>query len=293
MINHLRHMSVFAKVVDEGSFRAAAKALGLAPSRVSQTVSDLEQYLGVSLLNRTTRKLFLTNEGRKLYVHAAEITRSAEAGINELNGYSQQPIGSLKVSMPAFLTSSAISGAIAQFSLQYPTVALSLHYTDQVVDILNEEIDLSIRVGWLKDSSLMCRKLGESQRLLVAGPKYVMSHPVPKHPTDLKDWNWIRFSMRASTVDFTSKTGEEVSVTETSNISVNSADALWYFARQNLGLTILPEPVAREQIKTGELVHVLPEWQLKPLGYYAVWPDKSRRETLTLLLVRFLAEQSL
>ncbi|KVX01182.1 LysR family transcriptional regulator [Shewanella frigidimarina] len=293
MINHLRHMSVFAKVVDEGSFRAAANTLGLAPSRVSQTVSDLEKYLGVSLLNRTTRKLFLTNEGRKLYIHAAEITRSAEAGINELNIYSQQPIGSLKVSMPAFLTSSSISGAIAKFAQQYPTVSLSLHYTDQVVDILNEEIDLSIRVGWLKDSSLMCRKLGESQRLLVAGPKYVMSQPIPKHPTDLKDWNWIRFSMRPNTVDFTSRAGEEVSVSETSNISVNSADALWYFASQNLGLTILPEPVAREQIKSGELVNVLPEWQLKPLGYYAVWPDKSRRETLTLLLVRFLAEHDI
>lgn len=284
-------MAVFAIVVDEGSFRAAAKNLGLAPSRISQTISDLEKYLGVTLLNRTTRKLFLTNEGRKFYTHAADISRNAEAGLNELNTLSQKHIGELKVSLPAFLTSSVISSAIAEFSLQYPKVSLSLCYTDQVVDILNEGLDLSIRVGWLEDSSMMSRKLGGSRRLLVASKAYVKTQSTPKDPSDLKDWNWVRFEMRSSTIEFTSISGEKISISESSHISVNSANALWYFASQNLGLTILPEHLVEEQLKTGELVHVLPEWELSSMGYYAVWPDKSRRENLTLLLVRFLAER--
>ncbi|XPF95978.1 LysR family transcriptional regulator [Colwellia sp. RE-S-Sl-9] len=292
MINYLRHMAVFAMVVDEGSFRKAAKNLGLAPSRVSQTVSDLEKYLDVTLLNRTTRKLFLTNEGRNFYAHVVEITRNAEAGLNELQTLSQKHIGKLKISLPAFLTSSIISSGIAEFARQHPKVSLSLSYTDQRVDIINEGLDLSIRVGWLEDSSMMSRKLGESKRFLVASKEYVKNRATPKHPSDLKMWDWVRFEMRSSTVDFTSPSGEKVSISENARVSVNSANALLYFASQDLGLTILPEHLVEEQIKSGEFVHVLPEWELKPMGYYAVWPDKSRRENLTLMLVRFLAEQN-
>lgn len=293
MVNFLKHMAIFAIVIDEGSFRAAAKSLGLAPSRVSETVSDLEKYLNVTLLNRTTRKLSLTNEGRKFYAHVAGITRNAEAGLNELNTLAQEHIGELKISLPAFLTSSVISNAIAEFAHQHPKVALSLSYTDQRMDIINEGLDLSIRVGWLEDSSMMARKIGESKRLLVASKEYVQARIAPQHPSDLKNWDWIHFEMRPTTIDFTSTSGEKVSISENSRISVNSANALQYFASQQLGLTILPEHLAADKLKTGEFVHILPQWKLKSMGYYAVWPDKSRRENLTLMLVRFLAERCL
>jgi DNA-binding transcriptional LysR family regulator len=290
MINYLRHMAIFAAVVDEGTFRAAAKSLGLAPSRISHTLSDLEAYLGVTLFYRTTRKLVLTSEGRQFYAHVAEMMGNAEAGLNALNALSLEPMGELKISLPAFLGTSAISSAIGVFAQQHPKVSLSLIYTDQVMDMLNEGLDLSIRVGWLKDSSMMARKLGESRRLLVASKDYVQARPTPKHPSDLKEWDWIRFHMRSNSVDFVSASGEAVSVSENARISTNSAEALKNCARQHLGLTILPEQLVTEYIKTGELVNVLPQWELKPLGYYAVWPNKSRRENLTLLLVRFLAE---
>ncbi|MEB8431480.1 LysR family transcriptional regulator [Cocleimonas sp. KMM 6892] len=294
MINYLRHMSVFASVVDEGSFRAAAKTLGIAPSRVSETVSDLEQYLNVTLMHRTTRKLFLTNEGKKFYAYAAEITRNAEAGLNELNVLSQESIGSLKIALPAFLASSTISTAIAEFARQHPKVSLTLTYSDQVMDILEEGLDLSIRVvrvGLLEDSSMMSRKLGESGRLLVAGKKYAEGRQIPKHPSDLKDWDWLRFQSRPSAIELISTTGESVTIQENASISLNSSEALKHFTLQNLGVTILPVHLVVDLIASGELVHVLPEWKLRPLGYYAVWPDKSRRENLTLLLVRFLAKE--
>ncbi|WP_370980264.1 LysR family transcriptional regulator [Agaribacterium sp. ZY112] len=291
MINHLRHMAVFARVVDEGSFRLAAKELGLAPSRVSQTVSDLERYLGVTLLHRSTRKLVLTSEGRRFYGHVVNAIRSAEAGLNELNAQSQAPVGELKISLPAFLASSTISTAISEFAQLHPKVSFSLNYTDQVMDILSEGLDLSIRVGWLEDSSLMARKLGESKRLLVASKRYVETKPLATHPLDLQDWDWVRFHMRPSTVEFTSSTsGETVTITESARIGVNSAEAMRHFSSQDMGLSILPEHLVQSRINSGEFVHVLPEWSLKSLGYYAVWPDKSRRENLTLMFVRFLAD---
>ncbi|BCE01080.1 LysR family transcriptional regulator [Marinicellulosiphila megalodicopiae] len=292
MINYLRHMAVFTKVVDEQSFRAAAKSLGLAPSRVSETISDLEKFLGVTLFYRTTRKLSLTTEGSKFYEHAAQVTRHAEAGINELNATSQKPAGSLKVSLPAFLTHSTITNAIVEFAKLYPEVSLSLFYTDQVMDIVKEGLDLSIRVGWPKDSSMMSRKLGESKRMLVAGKQYAKQFAQVQHPTDLKDADWVRFQMRNNTIDFTSKAGEAVSISEHSRISANSAEALLNLALQNLGLTILPEHAIKSHLETGELVQILPQWDLKPLGYYAIWPDQSRRENLTLMLVRFIAGRS-
>jgi DNA-binding transcriptional LysR family regulator len=104
MIEHLRHMAIFACVVDEGSFRGAAKTVGLAPSRISQTVSDLEEFLGVTLLYRTTRKIALTNEGRMFYARVTEMMQSAEAGLNELNALSLEPVGALRISLPAFMS---------------------------------------------------------------------------------------------------------------------------------------------------------------------------------------------
>lgn len=293
MINYLRHMAVFVKVVDEGAFRAAARELGVAPSRVSETVSDLEQYLGVTLFYRTTRKLFLTNEGQRFYAHVVNITKSAELGVNELNSRTQDLIGELKVSLPAFLASSALSSAIAEFAHQYPKVSLHINYTDTKVDILKEGLDMCIRAGWLQDSSMMSRKLGESRRFLVAGKAYVDARPLAKHPSDLVDWDWVHFSMRNTTTEFVSKKGDVASVTEKTRIKLNSAGALLHFVEQNLGLTILPEHLVTQGIKSGELVHVLPQWEIKPLGIYALWPDASRRENLTLQLVRFLAERDL
>jgi DNA-binding transcriptional LysR family regulator len=293
MINYLRHMAVFVKVVDEGAFRAAARELGVAPSRVSETVSDLEQYLGVTLFYRTTRKLFLTNEGQRFYAHVVNITKNAELGVNELNSRTQDLIGELKVSLPAFLASSALSSAIAEFAHQYPKVSLHINYTDTKVDILKEGLDMCIRAGWLQDSSMMSRKLGESRRFLVAGKAYVDARPLAKYPSDLADWDWVHFSMRNTTTEFVSKKGDVASVTEKTRIKLNSAGALLHFVEQNLGLTILPEHLVTQGIKSGELVHVLPQWEIKPLGIYALWPDASRRENLTLQLVRFLAERDL
>ena len=291
MIEHLRHMAIFARVVDEGSFRAAAKTIGLAPSRISQTVSDLESFLGVTLLYRTTRKIALTNEGRMFYARVVDMMRSAEAGLNELNALSLEPVGALRISLPAFMSSSEISTSIADFIRLHPLVALSVIYTDHRMALLEDGFDLNIRAGWLDNSSMMSRKLGESERALAAGTQYAASRPQPRHPSDLEDWDWIRYQQRSDVTEFNSIEGDTVKVTGNARLEVDSVDALYHFACQNIGATVLPAHLADRGAKSGALVRLLPEWRLRPLGYYAVWPDKSRRENLTLLFVRFLADR--
>ncbi|MBM1690637.1 LysR family transcriptional regulator [Sulfitobacter geojensis] len=291
MIEHLRHMAIFARVVDEGSFRAAAKAIGLAPSRVSETVSDLESYLGVTLLYRTTRKIALTNEGRMFYARVAEMLRSAEIGLNELNALSLEPVGALRVSMPAFMSTSALATAIAEFVQQHPQVAISVSYTDERKDLLEDGFDVNIRVGWLDDSSMMSRKLGESDRALVAGAKYASIRPQPTHPSDLESWDWLRYKYRPDHTTLQGPKGETVKVLGQARLEVDSIDALHHFTCQNLGVTVLPEHLAARGEAKGELVRLMPDWGLIPIGFFAVWPDTSRRESLTLLFVRFVAER--
>jgi DNA-binding transcriptional LysR family regulator len=293
MIDHLRQMAIFARVVDKGSFKAAAQDIGLAPSRISENVSELEQYLGVTLLYRTTRKFTLTNEGNIFYARVTEMMRNAEAGLNELNALSEEPVGALRVSIPAFMATGPMSSATAAFARRYPNVALSVTYTDHRMGLLEDGFDLNIRVGWLDDSSMMARKLAEGQRVLVASRDYMKGRQMPQRPSDLEDWDWIRYQQRADTTEFTSPTGEVEKVTGNAQIEVDSIDALYHFVLQNMGVTIVPSYLAKQGEDDGTVVRLLPEWTLEPLGIFVVWPDKSRRESLTLLFARFLADQEL
>ena len=293
MIDHLKQMAIFAQVVDEGTFRGAAKQLGLSPSRVSETVSDLEGYLGVTLLNRTTRKIALTNEGRVFYLRVVEMLRSAETALNELNALSLEPVGALRISIPAFLAGGPLTAAVASFTRLHPNVAFSVTYTDNVLSLLENGYDMSIRVGWLDDSSMMSRKLAEGQRTLVAGKGYAGQRERPQRPSDMEDWDWIRYKNRSDTTAFTDPSGNVEKVTGNAQIEVDSIDALYHLACQNAGVTVLPSFLADRGVAAGDLVRLLPNWKLRPLGIYAVWPDRSRREGLALLFVRHLAEQDL
>lgn len=290
MIEKLRSIAIFATVVDQGTFRAAALHLGLAPSRVSQAVSDLEKDLGVTLLYRSTRQLSLTHEGRVLHERASVMLSAAESGLDAINPMSKEPTGALRVTAPAFITQTALMDTFAAFAKTYPGVRLTLDFSDHPRDLIKDGFDVAIRAGWLEDSEHLTRSIGHADRLLVASPDYFASNAPPTHPKELEDWDWVRFQMRSDQTELTSSEGEVASVTGKSHVAVNSADALYEFAVRGLGLTAVPEHLACRGIDRGELVHVLPDWALRPLGLNAVWPDQSRRKNLTMIFVRFLAE---
>ncbi|WP_299298774.1 LysR family transcriptional regulator [uncultured Tateyamaria sp.] len=289
MIDKLRSIAVFAAVVDQGSFRAAALTLGLAPSRVSEVVSQLEKDLGVTLLYRSTRQLSLTNEGRRLKVAADDMLGAVETGLDAISPLSGEPSGALKVTVPAFVTQTELMDDFARFASTYPKVELDFHFSDRPSDVIRDGFDVAIRAGWLDDSDLMVRTIGHVDRFLVASPQYYDAMPTPTDPSDLEDWQWIRFVMRTDQTEMTSKDGQVVKVLGKSSVSVNSASALYEFSVRGLGLTAIPEHLACRGFDRGELIHVLPEWTMSPLGLHAIWPNQSRRENLTTLFVRFLA----
>lgn len=290
MIDKLRAMAIFSAVVEEGTFRAAAASLGLAPSRVSEIVSELEESLGVTLLYRSTRKISLSHEGRVLHEKVQEMLRAAETGLDAVSPSSSEPSGALRVTLPAFTVQTWLMDAIAAFATAYPKVHLTLDFSDSQRALISDGFDVGIRAGWLKDSDMLTRNLGQVRRCLVASKAYAASQPEPAHASDLEAWNWVRFSVRPDAMLLTSPEGEEVSVMGPQTISVNSAAALYESAVRGLGLTAIPENMAHKGFERGDLVHVLPDWSLVPLGLHAVWPDQSRRENLTMLFVRHLAD---
>lgn len=289
MIEKLRSIAIFATVVEQESFRGAAQSLGLAPSRISEVVSQLEADLGVTLLYRTTRQISLTHEGRLLYAKAQDMLAAAEMGLDAISPLSKEPAGSLRVSVPAFVAQTQLMGTFAKFAADFPSVDISFHFSDRRSDLIKDGFDVAIRAGWLEDSELMTRNIGHADRFLVASPEYVESKSAPKVPSDLEEWNWIRFDMRPDQTELTSPKGKVATVTGRSNVSVNSAEALYEFAARGLGVTAIPEHLACRGFDRGDLVQVLPEWGLQPLGLFAVWPNQSRRENLTTLFVRYLA----
>lgn len=285
-------MAIFATVVEKGSFRAAALHLDLAPSRVSQIVSDLERDLGVTLLYRSTRQLSLTSEGEILYPKVLSMLLEAETGLDALNLISTEPTGDLRVTAPAFIAQTELMTTLSAFSNSYKNVSLKIQFSDHPQDLIKEGYDVGIRAGWLKDSELMSRSIGHANRLLVASPDYVKSKPKPSSPSDLASWDWVHFSMRGERAEFTTQDGQTESVLCHHRLEVDSAYALYEFAIRHQGLTMIPESLASRGIERGELVHVIPDWSAKPLSLQAVWPDRSRRESLALLFVRFLADNS-
>jgi DNA-binding transcriptional LysR family regulator len=288
MLDQLRAMAVFAKTVEAGSFRGAARAFGLSPSVVSHHVSQLEARLGVALLYRSTRRLTLTSDGDKLFTAARTMVAAAEDGLDLMASRSREPTGHLSVTAPAVLMSGPLVDDLAVFARHFPKVSLSINFSDTPLDLIREGIDVAIRMGFLKDSSLKSKKLLDVERKLVAAPAYVAANRMPLKPKDLLGWDWIRLKSRPPRASFISHAGRRQQIEFSPRIVVDSAQSLLQLARHGLGLVMVPTFVAEPDLRRGTMVEVLSSWRLDAPGVYAVWPHNAPRSGLTMRFVAFL-----
>jgi len=217
---------------------------------------------------------------------------SAESGLDAITRLSNQPSGELRVTAPAFVTQTGLMDSFAEFATANTGVKIKFNFSDHPRDLIRDEFDIAIRAGRFPDSELMSRNIGRSSRILVASPEYVNNREPPALPENLEEWDWLHFSMRPEKVEMISESGESTSVSCKYRIEVDAAYALNEFALRGLGITPLPENLANRGIRQGTLVRIMPEWSLAPLELHAVWPDRSRRESLTLMFVRFLVDKS-
>ena len=291
MIDELRALAIFAKIVETGSFIGAAKELKLSPSVISHHVSQLEERLGVTLLYRSTRQLSLTQDGENLFVAAKAMISAAESGLNTITHRSAEPSGKLNITVPAVLTRSSLVKDIAAFAQTFPKIILSISFSDVQQDLIRDGIDLAIRIGDLKDSTLKAKRLFDMKRKLIVAPSYLANRKPAHKPQDLIDWDWIGLKMRPNYKMLMNKAGKTFQINFQPKIIVDSVDAVCQLAIAGLGLATPPAFLVEEDIRHGQLVEPLPAWGIDSLAVYAVWPSNASKESLTFRLINFLEKQ--
>lgn len=261
----LAAMRVFASVVETGGLSAAGRVLGLAPSSVSRRIGELEGSLGVRLLQRTTRKLSLTEAGETYYERARDIVRAVEDATLAVTEKRAGPSGVLRVTVPSSVARLHLVAAVAAFQSQFEAVRVVLSVTDRVADLVGEGLDVAIRVGQLEDSSLTARKVGEARRLVCASPAYLERAGEPGHPAELADHACVTFRRHpGSNLWRFQRDGEAFEVRASGPFFADDGDALVAAAGAGLGLILLPEWLVGPDITSGRLVEVLKDYTVDP-----------------------------
>ncbi|MGF1757219.1 LysR family transcriptional regulator [Photobacterium sagamiensis] len=289
MIEHLKSMAVFACVVEEGSFRQASIKLSMSPSVVSHHLSQLEAHIGSPLLYRSTRKLSLTDYGRRFYPYCQEMTSTAQKGLNELLSGSDEPTGNLNIALPAILASGEIPSLIAQFCQRFPKVQLNVDFDNRKRNLIEEGFDLSGRIGWLEDSNLRARKITDIKRIVCVSQQYLDSHPRINTLSQLSEHQWIKTEIIQNYVElFNADEPEGTKYPIKQGINVKGANVMREMLLANFGLAVIPEFLVRNELENGTLVHVLPEWHPKTAGFYFVWADSGIRNPLVKYFIDFI-----
>lgn len=272
-LDNLTSMAVFATVVDANSFSAAAAQLGLSKSAVSKQVSSLERRLGTQLLNRTTRRLGLTEAGAALYERCARIMSEladAQAELGQMHG---QPRGLLRVSAPVSFGKQHIAPQLGHFLRENPEVHIDLSLSDRFVDLIEERFDCAVRVAQLPDSSLMARRLAPARRVVCGSPAYFKRHGLPHTPDDLRQHNCLQYSYLASSNGwpFAGPNGN-FTVRVAGNLETNNGDVLREAALNGVGIALIPTFMIGDDLRAGRLQAVLTEFDGWQASVYAVYP---------------------
>lgn len=291
-LDHLTAMAVFARVVEEESFSRAAQGLGLSKSAVSKQVSRLEDRLGVRLLNRTTRRLSLSEAGMAFYERCRHVVAEAEAAEEAVGHLAAAPRGTLRVNVPMSFGQAHVAPALPEFLARYPELSIDLQLNDRTVDLVDEGYDMAIRIGQLPDSSLIARRLAPVRRMAFASSAYLNAHGRPRHPRELRDHDCLVYSYQSSGREWRFRGPEgEIRVTVAGRLEANNGDALLAAARGGAGVVMMPSFIASEALRAGQLEAILQDWCAADSGaIYAVFPASRNVLPKVRVFVEFLVE---
>jgi len=271
----LNDIAIFVKVAQLGSFSVAARSLGMPISTVSRRLSTLEKQLGVTLLQRTTRKMILTAQGRAYFNECSEplnILSDAERVLAQTQKLAE---GTLRISVPVILRETSFLAFISKFLEHYPRIKIDLFITNEFVDFIANNIDVGIRFGDMEDSTLIAKKLGTTIRYLVATPDYLEGKEVPTEPEDLKKHSCVVFSGRNKEAEWALMSGRRhVAVRVSGSISSHDFNSVSFFTYHGHGIGLLPSTYCDEQIKKGSLVRIMPKWTSPFYSVHAVYPTR-------------------
>lgn len=264
----------FVAIAETGSFTAAGSQLGRDPSVVSRRLSQLERRLGVRLMVRTTRSVTLTEAGQFYFRRIRSVIDELAAANREVGDFAAAPQGVLKVSLPVTFGREVISPLLPDFLLKYPHIRIDAHFLDRTVDIVSEGFDVVIRVGAVRDSSLIARTMGTFRSLLVASPAYVDAHGLPLTPEDVVSHSCLGFTNHPDWPNWVlEKDGQQTTIRPEGQLIANSSELLLASAIKGIGISLIPDWMAAPGLTEGSLVEALPGWRtVRHIGVHAVMP---------------------
>lgn len=294
-ISLLQEMAIFVKVVETGSFSETARQLGNTPSAISRAISRLERALGTRLLQRTTRKLRLSESGKQVYAYCLEMVNAAQAVIDNSGKFNSEPHGTVRISVPKAVGHYLLHPYIPEFLERYPKVDVQMLLEDKLIDFIDDEIDLAIRITNEPSLGLKGRKLIEIDHVIVATAEYLEKNGMPQQPQDLKEHQCIYLGEQASDSKWKfQKENKTTSVSVKGRYSANHTGIRLDAALKHMGIASLPYFVARHSLETKALIQVLPDWYFKT--YYSgdawlLYPPTRYLAPKIEVFIHFLAEK--
>jgi DNA-binding transcriptional LysR family regulator len=285
-------MLLFSKLVELKSFSAVADHLHLSRSLVSKRISRLEDHLGVQLVNRTTRRLELTEAGRTYYQYCVQIENTIHEAESVVGEIRQQPRGNLSINAPVTYGQMVLPGIIARFLKKYPDININLSLSDKFVDVIEGGFDIVIRIGQLKDSSLKARKVSSTSLQVFAHRSYLKKYGTPQTPQDLQEHNCLSYRYMAGAPNewhFEGPMGREV-VHVRGNFSAENGVPLFRAVQEGLGIAVQPQFVL-DSFDSKGITTLLQEYQQPDIGIYAIYPSTRKPSLNTRVFIDFLAEQ--
>ncbi|CAB3654600.1 D-malate degradation protein R [Achromobacter denitrificans] len=292
-MDHLTALKVFRQVVEQGGFAAASRHMGLSPAAVSKNVAELEAHLAARLLNRTTRRMSLTEAGTRYYEQVCRILDDLREAEMSLGPMQQAPTGTLRVSAPMSLSLTRLSAAVPRFLERYPGLSLDLNLEDRRVDIVKEGYDLAIRGSdKLEDSSLVARRLMTLEHVLCAAPAYFRRHGVPAEPAALRGMECVRFTLSGHADEWIlQREGQVQRVPARGRYKVSSSLAVCDALRAGFGVSLVPRAYVQRDLDSGALQAALSDWTPVETYVYAVYPSRRHMVAKVRAFVDFLLEE--
>lgn len=291
-MDKIENLKAFICVASEGSFTKAAERLELSNQLVSKYVSQLEAHLSVRLFNRTTRKVHLTEAGEQCLQHAQQVVES----MNDMEGYfgnlHNTAQGQLNISAPVSFATLHLSPLLRAFKKNHEHVAINLQLNDRKIDVIEEGFDVALRIGHLKSSSMIARKIAPIKLLLCASPEYLKVHGTPQKPIDLNPKHFLRYSL----MNYHELGGELMQALarkankEEAGITSNNGEVLQEAAIAGEGYVLQPSFIVGKALKEGRLRVILPDFEPEPLGLYAVYPHRKLLATKLRVFIDFMSE---
>jgi DNA-binding transcriptional LysR family regulator len=291
-MDKLESLRTFAKVVELGSFSEAGRALRLSRSAVSKYIAELEDELGVQLLNRTTRHVSPTENGQAYFERVLGIIGELEAADQAVTQSQAAPRGLLRVNAPMSFGTLRLGPAIAEFMQRYPELRIQLVLSDENVDPLQDGLDVTLRIADLESSSLIARKIIPTARVICASQDYFRTHGLPAHPNDLRDHNCLTYGFLSTGNQWklSGKDGDHW-IQPSWTLCVNNAEVLRDAAVAGRGIALLPVFIAEDALQTGRLRTCLDDYYAPPLTLYALYPPTRHLALKVRLFIDFLVER--